>query len=74
MKLDRVSFSSERCLIPSHSIECGEGVSICPVKGCGKTKRRRKKEHPMERKEMKYLTLMTEEPETLLYVLAKVGG
>ena len=28
----------------------------------------------MERKEMKYLTLMTEEPETLLYVLAKVGG
>ena len=38
------SFSSERCLIPSHSSECGEGVSICPVKGCGKTVRKRKKE------------------------------
>ena len=38
------SFSSEKCLIPSHSIECGEGVSICSVKGCEKTVRKRKKE------------------------------
>ena len=39
-------------------------MSICPVKGCGKTVRKRKKEHHVERNEMKHLTLMTEERET----------
>ena len=50
-------------------------MSICPVKGCGKTVRKRKKEHHMERNETKHLTLMTEERQKLLWnVLAKVGG
>ena len=69
------TFPSWKCLIPSHSIEYGGGVSICPVKGCRKTVRKRKKEHHMKRNETKHLTLITEERLKLLWiVLAKVGG
>ncbi|PFX25829.1 hypothetical protein AWC38_SpisGene9518 [Stylophora pistillata] len=63
-----------RSLIPFHSIDCGERVCICPMKGCGKATRKKDKEEHMEGNQRKHLSLMNKERQKLLWnVLAKVS-